>query len=85
MINKDPNAWRHEKRVDFDGKELKIGDIIVTLSPYYRELEKAKIIKINPKKISVQMDAFKERDKFNGPITTRYASQVIKLCKNNKI
>ena len=81
MTNKDPNAWRYEKRLDFDGKELKIGDIIVTLSPYYRELEKAKIIKITPKKISVQMTRYDDSDEFNGEITTRYSEQVIKLCK----
>ena len=84
MTNKGPNAWKYEKRLDFDGNELKLGDIIVTISPYYRELEKAKIIKITPKKISIQMTRYDDSDEFNGGITTRYSDQVIKLCKNNK-
>jgi hypothetical protein len=80
-MNKDPNAWKNKDKLDFVGNILKIGDVVVALNPYERELEKAKIIKFTLKKVTLQMDGFNQLDKFNGDITTRFPELTVKICK----
>lgn len=73
----DKFNYLHEDRLDFAGNVIKAGDSIAFISPWYRELTRGKILKLTPKKISIEVGG-------NGGSTTRYADQVIKISKNGK-
>ena len=46
---------------DFLGKELELGDLVVTTRPNYREFVKAKIIAFTPKKVRVEYTTYSGR------------------------
>lgn len=43
---------------DFLGKELELGDLVVTTRPNYRDFVKAKIIAFTPKKVRVEYNDY---------------------------
>lgn len=46
---------------DFLGKELELGDLVVTTRPNYRDFVKAKIIAFTPKKVRVEYNDYAGR------------------------
>ena len=76
---KDPNAWKYEDRLDFDGKVLKIGDIVAAWDTYFNHFYKGKVIKFTPLKVKIKLNRYPELTGFKGVDTTRYAEQLIKI------
>lgn len=74
---KDPNAWKYTPRIDFLGNELKVGNKIACLAPYYRDLIVAEVLKITPMQIKIQILS----NKGYTNRTIRYAEQVIKITE----
>jgi hypothetical protein len=78
---KDPNEWKYMERLDFADRPIKLGNIVAIISPYYRDLVKAKVTKITPAKVQVQLYSDKDK-KFNGRKTSRYSEQMLKLTNH---
>ena len=77
IMKEDKFKYLREDRLDFLGNKIVVGDDIVVINPWYRDLVRAKIIKITPKMITVKLN-----DR-NGT-TTRYSEQTVKIIKDGK-
>jgi hypothetical protein len=61
---------------DFNGDEVNVGDYIVFIEPYYRNLKHGKAIKINPKSVTVEYE-MKKYGKYHNCKTVRFADQFV--------